>query len=259
MARARKRHLQQSLRYFDKNGQRRGLSKHKRTGRPPKGERSSERHKKRKTFKASEPLHVVLRVAKDVMTLRRGRIYQAVRAAMVTMFSREGFRIVHISIQPNHIHLIIEANDRMRLARGMQAFQISAAKHINAALVGDDGKRRRGCVFTDRYHAEVIDSPKRARHTLAYVLNNWRHHGEHRQDFARGLPIDPFSSADSFDGWQHFESTPALREIREVYKSLPVWEPRTWLLYDGWKRHGYVDVREVPGPRPTKTAVAIAE
>ena len=204
-------------------------------------------------------MHAVLRVAKDVLTLRRGRIYQAVRAAMVTTFSREGFRIIHISIQANHIHLIIEANDRMRLARGMQGVSDLGGQAHQRLARRREWKRRRGRVFTDRYHAEVIDSPRRARHTLAYVLNNWRHHGEHRQDFARGLPIDPFSSADSFDGWQNLEITRALREIREVYKPLPVWEPRTWLLYDGWKRHGYVDVRETPGAKPTKSAVPIAE
>ncbi|HEV7557001.1 MAG TPA: transposase, partial [Kofleriaceae bacterium] len=205
MARVRKRHVQQTLRYLDKNGQRRGISTHKRTGRPKRGERASERHNKRASVKPSEPVHVVLRVAAAVQTLRRGRIYQAVRAALVTTFSRDGFRIVHLSIQASHVHLLVEAKDRMALSRGMQAFQISAAKHINAVLVGDDGRRRRGCVFVDRYHAQAITTPRQARHTLAYVLNNWRHHGEHRQDFAHGLAVDPFSSADCFDGWQRLD------------------------------------------------------
>ena len=27
------------------------------------------------------------------------------------------------------------------------------------------------------------------------------------------------------------------------------WRPRTWLLSEGWRRHGLVSVYEVPGPR----------
>jgi len=41
----------------------------------------------------------------------------------------------------------------------MQGFQISAAKHLNAAISkGKPGPRRRGTVFPDRYHAEIITS-----------------------------------------------------------------------------------------------------
>jgi hypothetical protein len=33
-------------------------------------------------------------------------------------------------------------------------------------------------VFTTRYHAEIIDTPRRARQCLAYVLDNRRRHRE---------------------------------------------------------------------------------
>lgn len=51
----------------------------------------------------------------------------------------------------------------------MQAFQISAAKHLNAAMTVSTGKRRKGTVFVDRYHARIIRTPKQARNALAYV------------------------------------------------------------------------------------------
>jgi hypothetical protein len=35
---------------------------------------------------------------------------------------------------------------------------------------------RRGKVFGDRYHLTVIRTPTQARHSISYVLNNWRHH-----------------------------------------------------------------------------------
>src|SRR5688572_9072757 len=137
MARPRKRHVQQELK-LTRGGKRPGA------GRPKKGLRASEPHKRRPRVRASEPNHVVLRSAPAVNNLRRREIYHAVRKAMITTFVRENFRIVHISLQGTHVHLLVEADDKMALARGMQAFQISAAKHINAAISKRRKARRRG-------------------------------------------------------------------------------------------------------------------
>ena len=48
--------------------------------------------------------------------------------------SEKNFRIVHLSIQRTHVHLLVEANSKGNSRRGMQGFQISAAKHLNAAF-----------------------------------------------------------------------------------------------------------------------------
>jgi REP element-mobilizing transposase RayT len=250
MARARKRHVQQSFQYRDKNGQKRG-GKRPGAGRPKKGVRASEKHQRRPTLKASEPVHVVIRAVPAVDYLRGFDAYDAVRKAMLTTFKSERFRIVHVSIQGTHVHLLVEAQDRLALARGMQGFQISAAKHLNAAISKRRGlaRRRRGTVFADRYHAEVIRSPRQARHALAYVLNNWRRHGENSNRDVRGWRIDPFSSAVSFDGWTGVDV--ANPGWGPPYEALPVWEAKTWLLREGWRRYGLIRWNEVPGPRWT--------
>jgi REP element-mobilizing transposase RayT len=36
---------------------------------------------------------------------------------------KDGFRVVHFSIQSNHLHLIVEATDEQSLSRGMQGFR----------------------------------------------------------------------------------------------------------------------------------------
>jgi REP element-mobilizing transposase RayT len=121
-------------------------------------------------------VHVVLRVIGAVGNLRRRFTYRAIREATLTTARREDFRIVHVSIQRTHVHLLVEADDKKALASGMQGFQISAAKHLNAAISkGKPGPRRRGAVFPDRYHAEAITSPTQARHALSYVLTNASH------------------------------------------------------------------------------------
>jgi hypothetical protein len=84
-------------------------------------------------------------------------VYRAIREATLTTARREDFRIVHLSIQHNHVHLIVEASDKHALASGMKGFQISAAKHLNAAISeGRPGPRRRGTVFPDRYHGAGV-------------------------------------------------------------------------------------------------------
>ena len=211
-------------------------------GRPKKGPRASERHEVRQRVKSSEPVHVVCRVERDVRTLRTRHIYQAVRKAMLTALKRDTFRIVHVSIQSSHVHLLVEVQDRMALARGMQGFQIAAAKYINAAISKRRDEKRKGRVFADRYHPEIIKNRRQARHVLAYVLNNWRKHREHEFEPANEWQIDPFSSAASFDGWR--ESVDA---FPTTYQPLPVWKPKVWLLGEGWKMYGLISTTETPG------------
>ena len=220
------------------------LKKRKRrgVGRPKKGERASERHQVRPPVKPKFPEHVVCRVEDDVRTLRTRHVYQAVRKALITTFAHDGFHIVHASIQDSHLHLLIEAADRTVLAKGMQGFQIAAAKYINAAITKQRGERRKGRVFRDRYFRQTIGNRRQARHALAYVLNNWRKHKENRAPFAREWRVDPFSTATSFDGWR--EGVP---EFPESYEPLPVWKAQSWLLSGGWKIYGRIPMAEVPG------------
>src|SRR6185295_14142344 len=205
-------------------------------------------HKARPELKARHPVHVVLRVVGAVGNLRRRATYKAVREATLTTARREDFRIVHLSIQRNHLHLLVEADHRAALASGMQGFQISAAKHLNAAISKDrPGPRRRGSVFPDRYHAEIITTPTQARHALNYVINNWRKHREDRTDATRSWKIDWFSTAVMFPGWEEYGNQPFLWRGPPTYDPLVVYQPKTWLLREGYKRGGPpISVREVP-------------
>ncbi len=175
-------------------------------------------------------------------------MYRAIRAAIAVVARRDAFRVVHVSVQSNHIHLLCEATDKLALARGVQGFQISAAKHLNGEVSERTGEKCRGQVFPDRYHVESISSVRQTRHALAYVLNNWR---RHRQDNGRvglvGGRIDPFSSGLVFPGWS--EPLPTPFSVPRDYEPPLVSRPQTWLLGEGWKRAAPISVFEVPGPR----------
>jgi len=236
-ASGRKRHVQQEL--FRRGGKRKGA------GRKPKGPRAAEAHKTRPVFEAKHGLHVVLRVVPEIGSLRRPEMYRAIREASICAAVKERIRIVHISVQRTHVHLIVEAENKKVLGRGMQGFQISAARHINTAM-GDGVRRRRGAVFVDRYHLVVFKSPTQARHVLSYVLNNWRKHEEDRE---AGKLIDRFSSGCSFADWKELEHRDLMWRVPPDYEPLMVRRPKSWLLRAGWKLAGSISAREVPSRR----------
>jgi len=227
-----------------RGGKRRGA------GRPPAGAHAGSPHRARPFHHAQYPVHVVLRAVRAVGNLRRRSAYHAIRKATRTTARRADFRIVHLSIQHDHVHLLVEADNKLALASGMQGFQISAAKHLNAAINKErPGAPRRGAVFPDRYHPVVITSPTQARHALSYVINNWRKHQEDRSATTRGWIVDWFSSAPLFGDWQEHGGKTVLLEHPPTYAPLLVHPPRTWLLSTGWKVSGSISYRATPSAR----------
>jgi hypothetical protein len=138
-------------------------------------------------------------------------------------------RIIHYSVQGNHLHLLVEADDRECVARGMNALLSPLARALNK-LWGRSGK-----VFPDRYHDEVISTPTQARNALRYVLQNGKKHGA-----VPRASIDLCSSAPVFDGWKERPSIPATPVVAAVAPA------STWLLSTGWRRHGLLDIHELP-------------
>lgn len=231
MPRSRKHHVQLS---FPQRG-----GKRKNAGRRKSGYYASEPHKKRPALSGREPILITARVSKATASLRRRSVYQALRRALKTALGHQGFRVVHVSIQRTHVHLIVEAETQAILSRGMQGLLISAARRINAC------SRTNGTVFPDRYHERVIRSPRQCRNAIAYVLNNFRRHGEDR---GKTWLVDPFSSAVNFGGWQELAGTNQLFRAPDWYERLPTSTPSTWLLSIGWTRHPLISIQEVPGP-----------
>jgi REP element-mobilizing transposase RayT len=151
-------------------------------------------------------------------------VVEAVRGALAEGH-KPAFRVVHFSVQSNHLHLIVEATDSQALSRGMQGLTVRMARALNRALGG------RGSVFCDRYHAHELKTPRETRAALLYVLQNWAKHG-------RGGAFDPCSSALWFDGWSVPPATAASPPI--------VATPRTWLVRVAWRRSGLLR----PGEKP---------
>ena len=204
-------------------------------GRKP-GRRSAVRHRSRVDFRKPLPAHVTLRVRGDVPSLRCVRIVREIERTFAIGCERPGFRLVQYSLQGNHAHLIVEAEDRSALGRGMKAIGTRLARVVNRSA------GRTGRVLADRYHVRMLPTPREVHRALRYVLLNARRHAARAVRSTRGetLRIDPASSGRWFDGWLRRQPPP--RDRAAVAPAC------TWLLATGWKRHGLLDPGDSPGP-----------
>jgi hypothetical protein len=124
------------------------------------------------------PAHVTLRFVEELPTLRTRRAFTAVARGLWGAQGKFGMRLVHFSVQSNHVHLIVEGVG----AAAMKGLGVRIARGLNRVLA------RRGRVIGDRYHVHALRTPAEVRNAVGYVLNNhFRHTG-----FAG---VDEFSSS----------------------------------------------------------------
>ena len=160
-------------------------------------------HLEREKFASVRAVHVTQRVRPDAGYLRKQGPAAVLQQAFRDASDRLGMRIAHYSIQGNHLHLVVEADDSAALTKGMQGLSIRVARRLNARL------QRSGPIFADRYHAHILTSRRAVANAVRYVVGNYRRHT--REHLPAGFR-DPL----------------ATRTER------PLAEPRSWLLRAGW-------------------------
>ena len=176
MARSRQRELD----FHTWGGRRKGAGR-------KKGHRVS--HGRRLVLKKRFPVHVTVRMADDICNLRSKRCFRELQKAFAGGRARFGFRLIEFSVQGNHVHLIVEAEDETSLARGMQGLNIRIAIAINRIM------KRKGKVLADRYHTRILRNPTQVGHALNYVRRNYQKHAESWGEIIPASWRDPFSTA----------------------------------------------------------------
>ncbi|MFZ5889659.1 MAG: transposase [Myxococcota bacterium] len=166
---------------------------------------------------------------------------------------QDRFRICEFSAQPDHVHMIVEADDQAALVDGMRGFEIRTSRRMNRLLM------ERGGFFADRWHGRALTSPRNTRNAIVYVLANHAKHSGERPCAS----VDRYSSAPyfrdfiEFRGRAPYETSADLLgaeyDAEEILSRescdrtlLPVARARTWLLSIGWKRHGLISILERP-------------
>jgi REP element-mobilizing transposase RayT len=194
------------------------------------GARAGVPHRARPRHDRRTPAHVTMRACSGLPSFRAPWMFAVIRGALAAG-SKADFRLVHFSVQGDHLHLIVEADDGAALSAGVKGLAIRTALAVNREV------QRKGAVSGDRYHVHALTTPTETRRALLYVLFNFRKHrpGERRE-------VDPCSSAAWFDGFR--EGVPGMSTAS------PVRGARMWLARVGWRRAGGpISVAE--GPRPT--------
>ena len=206
-------------------------------GRPREGGRDRVPHEQRPQLRERTALHVTLRLHDGLPSLRQPSAWRVIVGVLRAVRAAAGFCVVQFSVQTNHLHFIVEADDAAALEHAMRSLCTRLAKRLHACF------GRTGALLDDRHHAHVLSSPRETRAALAYVLLNARKHAaECGRAFAPQW-VDPYSSAPAFDGWA--ESPRMMHEDVDCGTS----PATTWLLTTGWRRHGPIAIDEVPGGR----------
>ena len=91
-----------------------------------------------------------------------------------------GLKIIHFSLQSNHVHLLVEAQDNSVLTKGMRSLLISFSKRV-----------KEGRIQLERYHLHVLKTLAETKNALHYVLFNEQKHSR-----AKMIRMDGYSSVD---------------------------------------------------------------
>jgi len=156
----------------------------------------------------------------------------------------KSFRIVHFSVQYNHLHLIVEARNKRALSSGVRALVIRIARRMNKLI------SERGRFWADRYYSRALTTPRAVRTALRYVLCNFR---KHEPRTSPKLLTDPCSSAPWFDGFRESRAGPLLERAtfaiswrRFAVTDAPVSPAQAGLMLVGWRKMGLISAREAP-------------
>ena len=201
-------------------------------------------HRTRPRVSRDEPQHVTLRLRREVGYLRSDRARRAVYRSLARGCERFGARAIYFSLQADHVHLVVEAEDRRALTRAIKGISVRIARALNK-IIG-----RRGAAFADRYHARGLTSPRQVRDALTHVLCDYRHHAAQVGRRISRWWIDPCSSGWYFAGWRGRDGR-AVSGAWSYDRSAPrLAEAGTWLLRVGWRKTGLIEVHGGSGPPP---------
>jgi hypothetical protein len=138
------------------------------------------RHIKREEITRNMPLHLTVKLNQaDIQNkiILKGLRHAIMRARL------QGLKIIHYSLEQNHIHIYAECSDNIILGKAMKALGVSFVKKINSYF------SRKGSCYKTRYHLRILRSASEVKNVLNYILKNGIKHK--RTKFI----IDPYNSA----------------------------------------------------------------
>lgn len=201
---------------------------------------------------------ITWQIKQGLCDLRSKRCFSQILESFIRIQEQFPFRIVHYSVQNDHLHLLVEGRDNRLLSRSMQGLSIRIAKAINREI------GRKGKIFADRYRSRVLKTSSEVRSGIECVLKDVMRHKRGKKVFPPGW-VDPFSSAVFFFEPETVEGVKpgTQRKEREERKEDPKWiadffrlraklgrwevsPPETALLAAKWRKAGDIDKTTIP-------------
>lgn len=165
-------------------------------------------HRRRERVVLRTPLHINFKYRVGVRNKECLRILK--RAILNSR--KHGLRIVHFSLQHNHVHLIVESADNEVLTRGMRSLLVTFAKRV-----------KKGRIQIERYHLHVLRGPRETKNAVHYVLFNAQKHGS--------LVIGEYSSQVSSDLIRAYvRKVKVTLLFRKVTEEIPMDKARSYSL-----------------------------
>jgi REP element-mobilizing transposase RayT len=128
------------------------------------------RHTKRPYIKKPASLHLTIKVKKNKAEIKNKSVLKILKRAIFNS-RKQGLKVIHFSLEYDHVHLLIEAENNHTLGKGMQAFGVTLSKAINRL------KKLKGGVYKHRYHFRQISSTRDLKRVMNYIFTNGIKHG----------------------------------------------------------------------------------
>lgn len=126
------------------------------------------RHTSREEIFKPSPLHLTVKLKradiqnKVVLRILKHAIYRS---------RLQGLRVIHFSLEHNHVHLYAECESNFVLGKAMKAFGVTFVRRVNKL------KKIKGQLYKYRYHLRVLKSARDAKNVINYILKNGIKHG----------------------------------------------------------------------------------
>jgi REP element-mobilizing transposase RayT len=135
-------------------------------------------HRARPLLPKNTPVHVTIKIRPFLFQTLRKKVYFKKISRAISRARSKGLRIIHFTVQKDHLHFMIEAENNKQLAKGMQALGISLSK----SLKGNIAKHIRS-VYKSRYHLHILNTIREIKNTKLYILGNAIKHGVIKNTF----------------------------------------------------------------------------
>ena len=162
------------------------------------------RHTKREEILRPSPLHLTIKLKKA--NIQNKVILNGLRHAIMRA-RLQGLKIIHFSLEKNHVHLYVESQNNEILGRAMKAFGVSLVKKINRHF------KTNGSCYKTRYHLHILRSATEVKRVIHYILNNGI---KHRRTSSL---IDPYNSSLALHDPKLLEDKLNWADIKKYYQS----------------------------------------